>query len=140
MAHKDIEVKKAYQREYRRVKRLCPQFRERVKKEARRYYKRDAETTKLAVVNVLTGGEGTCRWCGQGDIDVLCVDHVENNGKQHAKECGYRGGMYLYKWLIKNDYPPGFQILCYNCNAKKEALRLRQVMALRYGNPEYLNG
>jgi hypothetical protein len=136
--HTDIDQKKAYQREYRRKKRLCPVFREEMKRIARRYHKANTESVKEAVVNVLTNGEGTCRWCGQGDLDVLCVDHIANNGRQHAAEHGYRGGHYLYKWIIKNEYPEGFQILCYNCNAKKEAIRRKQVMAAKYALPEYL--
>ncbi len=138
MPHTDIEQKKAYQREYRRVKRLDPAFREMAKRQSRKYHKDNTEAVKEAVINVLTNGEGTCRWCGQGDLDVLCVDHINDNGRQHREVCGYRGGHYLYRWLIKNDYPPGFQILCYNCNSKKEAIRRKKAMALKYDLPEYL--
>ncbi len=81
------------------------------------------ELWKIAAVNVLTNGEGSCRHCGQCDIDVLTFDHIENNGKEHRKEVPT--SMFLY-WLIKNDYPPGFQVLCANCNLKKEVTRRRQ--------------
>jgi hypothetical protein len=27
------------------------------------------------------------------------------------------GGGQFYQWLIRNAYPPGFQVLCWNCNA-----------------------
>jgi len=82
---------------------------------------------KLAVINVLTDGEGTCRSCGQGDIDVLTVDHVENNGFIHRQSFGIRSfcGDKFYRWLIHNDYPDGYQILCMNCNLKKEIVRKR---------------
>lgn len=81
------------------------------------------ESNKLAAVNVLTNGEGTCRWCGQGDIDVLCFDHIDNNGAAHRKEVGNSA---MAWWLIKNDYPAGFQVLCYNCNNKKKILYGRE--------------
>jgi|SRR6185295_644225 len=81
------------------------------------------DNNKLAAVNVLTNGEGTCRNCGQGDIDVLCIDHINNDGAAHRKQVGW-GSMAW--WLIKNDYPPGFQVLCYNCNNKKKLLYERQ--------------
>ena len=35
---------------------------------------------------------------------------------KHRKETG---GANLYVWLRKNNYPIGFQILCYNCNLVK---------------------
>jgi len=80
------------------------------------------EYTKNAVVNVLTNGEGTCRWCGHGDLDVLTVDHIDNDGAQHRKKVPLNT---FYSWMIKNDYPPGFQVLCANCNLKKEVIRRR---------------
>ena len=138
MAFADIEQKKAYQREYRRRKRLDHSYRVEMARYMRKHHRDTTELVKLAVVNVLTNGEGTCRWCGHGDLDVLCVDHVADNGVQHSKECGYRGGNSLYKWIIKNDYPEGFQILCYNCNSKKEAIRRKRAMAAKYALPEYL--
>jgi hypothetical protein len=86
------------------------------------------DNLKCAVVNVLTDGEGTCRSCGQGDIDVLNVDHIDNDGKEHRKIVPTSN---ILRWLIQNDYPPGFQILCANCNLKKEVTRRRQERELR---------
>lgn len=86
------------------------------------------DTLKYAVVNVLTDGEGTCRSCGQGDIDVLNVDHIENNGMEHRKKVPTSS---ILRWIIQNDYPSGFQILCANCNLKKEVIRRRKERELR---------
>jgi hypothetical protein len=60
-----------------------------------------------------------CSWCGIDEPLVLCLDHVENNGRAHRKEVGSTGGHRFYKWLRDNDYPPGFQVLCMNCNHGK---------------------
>jgi hypothetical protein len=88
--------------------------------------KRESDTEyKNAVINVLTNGEGTCRWCGQGDQDVLTIDHIDNNGKEHRRTV--RGGASICRWIVANDYPPGFQVLCFNCNVKKEVLRRRSL-------------
>lgn len=89
----------------------------------------NAALRKLAVINVLSNGEGTCRHCGHGDIDVLCLDHVNDDGAMHRgssktnKLCGSK----LYSWLIRTGYEAGkaFQVLCANCNLKKEVLRQR---------------
>ena len=83
------------------------------------------EEDKLAVINVLTNGEGTCRWCGQGDIDVLCVDHINDDGGAR-----YRGN--IYKSLITHDYAGSecLQVLCASCNLKKEVERRRRKWAI----------
>ena len=84
------------------------------------------ESKKTAIVNMYTNGEATCRKCGQGDMDVLCVDHISHGGTKHRKEIGaFNNSSSFYCWIIKNDYPPGFQILCANCNIKKEVERRR---------------
>jgi hypothetical protein len=88
-----------------------------------RYIQRYQLSDKEAVVNMYTNGEATCRHCGHGDLDVLCIDHIANNGAQHRKAVGY--GSSFIRWLITHDYPAGFQVLCANCNLKKELLRRR---------------
>ena len=62
--------------------------------------------------------EGTmkCLKCGFSDIRALCIDHVNGGGNRHRKEVG--DGR-LYRWLEKNGFPDGFQVLCHNCNAIK---------------------
>lgn len=49
----------------------------------------------------------------------LTIDHVNNDGAKHRREViGVKGG--IYRWLIKNGFPEGFQVLCWNCNCAKE--------------------
>ena len=43
---------------------------------------------------------------------------MNNDGAKHRKEIGH-GGSLMYSWLIKNNFPPGFQLLCMNCNFAK---------------------
>ena len=81
---------------------------------------------KIAVVNVLTNGQGTCQWCGQGDIDVLTIDHINDDGASHRRLHTGKGGSKFYSWIINEDYPSGFQVLCCNCNMKKEVERRRR--------------
>ena len=117
-------AKKQYQKDVNRSRTL-----------SRQRMLRQMENMKNAVINVLTNGEGTCRWCGQGDQDVLTIDHIDNNGANHRRQMGIGCGKLIYRYLVKNDYPPGFQVLCFNCNNKKEVLRRR---AMRMDNT--LNG
>lgn len=58
-----------------------------------------------------------CNCCGiKGNI-FLAIDHIENNGAKHNRERGSKSR--LVDWIIKNNLPKGFQILCYNCNIAK---------------------
>lgn len=60
-----------------------------------------------------------CTRCGIDDVDVLTVDHTDQNGANHRNEKGVRyRGIHLYRWLRQNDYPDGFRVLCFNCNVK----------------------
>jgi hypothetical protein len=66
-------------------------------------------------------GGKRCACCGETEPLFLSIDHVNNDGAAHRKEIGEagRGGMKVYRWLIKNGFPPGFQVLCMNCNCGK---------------------
>lgn len=61
---------------------------------------------------------GKCACCGETNLEFLTVDHIDGGGREHRKEIGDSSEM-LVSWLIKNDFPPGFQILCSNCNLSK---------------------
>jgi hypothetical protein len=65
--------------------------------------------------------------CQVVDPDMLTIDHIENNGAAHRKEIhgGNKAGHNTYQWLIKNDFPSGFQTLCFNHNYKK-AIELKR--------------
>ncbi len=78
---------------------------------------------RLRVVTFKAYGE-RCARCDEDDIDVLCIDHINNDGAAHRKKIG-GGGVVLYQWLKNNNWPTGFQTLCWNCNIKKEKERRR---------------
>ena len=63
-----------------------------------------------------SNGEMCCNKCRFNNIKALEIDHINNNGCEHRKEI--KGG-HIYKWLIKNNFPDGFQVLCATCNALK---------------------
>lgn len=56
-----------------------------------------------------------CNCCGLDDPRFLSIDHINGDGNLHRREIGGA----LYHWLRKNNYPEGFQTLCYNCNLAK---------------------
>ena len=61
-----------------------------------------------------------CACCDEKEYQFLTIDHVDNDGAEHRKLIGLRGrGGNIYHWLKRNGFPPGFQVLCYNCNCSK---------------------
>ena len=59
-----------------------------------------------------------CRCCGEKSFLIfLTIDHITNRKNvEHEKSMG---GNKLYRWLKGNNYPRGFQVLCWNCNSAK---------------------
>ena len=68
-----------------------------------------------------------CNCCGENSyIEFLDVDHIlgkkEMDSIPELVAIGYSSTMNttkLKQWLIDNDFPEGFQILCKNCNGAK---------------------
>lgn len=54
-----------------------------------------------------------CACCGESRYEFLCIDHINGGGEQHRKIAGSK----ISRWLIKNNFPPGFRVLCSNCNS-----------------------
>lgn len=74
---------------------------------------------KLKVFIYYSGGTPHCACCGETTITFLQIDHINNDGNKHRSVlCSHNGGggPKTYRWLIRNHFPPGFQVLCANCN------------------------
>lgn len=62
-----------------------------------------------------------CNCCGEANIQFLTIDHLKGNGNNHRKKLFKHnvGGVHMYRWLIKNNFPEGYSVLCMNCNWAK---------------------
>jgi hypothetical protein len=79
--------------------------------EQKRRLQKENEDRKELVINHY-GGKCVC--CQQSDMDVLSLDHVHGGGTKHRREVG--SGSKFYRWVEKNNFPPGLQVKCLNCN------------------------
>jgi hypothetical protein len=60
-----------------------------------------------------------CRCCGESSyIEFLTIDHIDGRKNLPKNEQKLKGEK-LNLWLKKNNYPNGFQVLCWNCNLVK---------------------
>lgn len=59
-----------------------------------------------------------CICCGESAREFLTLDHEGGNGGDHRRNLfGHNvGGLHMYRWLKKNNFPSGYRILCMNCN------------------------
>lgn len=74
---------------------------------------------KIEVLSHYSGNPPKCANCGESEIIVLSIDHINGDGSAHRKELRFKLGSTLYRWLKKNNYPAGFQVLCMNCQYRK---------------------
>lgn len=78
---------------------------------------------KLEVLDAYGGP--ICVGCGNDDVTILEVDHIDGGGRRHRIEIGVHGGNEFYLWLKRNGFPPGFRILCPICNKKAHLATLK---------------
>jgi len=140
----DVELSEMnwYPSRQRRNDRICiecfkkreKEYRNRRNEEAKQYHKDKAAIQnlwkKLKVLNHYAtvfddlGNPACSNPYGQhktpySDLRALSLDHIEGGGIQHRKSI--RGHSY-WNWFIVNNYPPGFQVLCMNCQWIKRVI------------------
>lgn len=60
-------------------------------------------------------GGPVCVGCGEDEIEVLEIDHIDGGGTKHRKSIGLAN---MYLWLKQQGYPAGYRVLCPTCNKK----------------------
>lgn len=131
MPYADPEKERAYQKEYRQTHReklkawkrehsKLPQVREqdrlRQKDRYRKHkikWKERRMQLRMKVLSHYSHGEMECACCGTKHIEFLTINHIHGGGLKHCKEIGRSR---LYEWLVRNNFPLGFNVLCWNCN------------------------
>jgi Cdc6-like AAA superfamily ATPase len=58
-----------------------------------------------------------CSCCGESNIKFLTIDHINGGGRKHRENIKSK----IQVWLVKNNFPNDFQILCYNCNCGRNS-------------------
>lgn len=127
MPYKDKEARVAYFKKYQKEYKDKNKVSISVKAKNRNDYKR------FQCLSYYSSGKIECAECGLWENpEALCIDHINNDGAEHRKlicrdnsnkQSG--AGIRLYTILINNNFPPGYQVLCYNCNWTKEIYRRR---------------
>jgi hypothetical protein len=78
---------------------------------------RKIDSTRALRTRVLFAYGGRCPFCaccGETRLAFLTLDHVNGAGRAHRRlRKGWQG---VYRGLVRDSFPGGFQLLCFNCN------------------------
>jgi len=81
---------------------------------------------KLKVLTYYSDEDLKCKKCEIDVYSILTLDHINNDGAEHKRRLAKNGkasSESVYRDLVKNGFPPGYQVLCFNCNYHKEFMR-----------------
>lgn len=78
--------------------------------------KKRRDAFRLKCIDYYSHGENSCACCGENLLEFLSIDHINGGGGKERKNIR-RSGVGIATWLVKNNFPPGYRILCHNCNA-----------------------
>lgn len=73
------------------------------------------KTRMKVLIHYSSSSTPFCECCKENQYEFLCIDHIKGGGTLHRKSIGEN----LDRWLIRNNFPEGFQVLCHNCNTAK---------------------
>lgn len=75
-------------------------------------------------MKVIDGYGGCCTQCGEKNPLFLNIDHVGGGGNIHRRSLYSHGTssgrLKLLRDIISDNFPPSYQLLCWNCNNTKE--------------------
>lgn len=120
--HSHREERRAYERKYReenREKYLENLKKSRIKND--RWHVDYRAKRRLAVIKYYSNGKMCCACCSESKLEFLAIDHINGGGNKQRKESKVSN---LAQWILKNNFPEGFQILCHNCNFAKGVYKI----------------
>ena len=77
---------------------------------------------RIQVLSHYCGGNPPfCACCKDPNVEFLCLDHTDGGGNIHRQSISKSGkkclGSFMFEWIVINDFPDGFRVLCHNCNS-----------------------
>ncbi|KKN71437.1 hypothetical protein LCGC14_0420160 [marine sediment metagenome] len=111
-----MEDKKEYKKQYmKRWLEAHPNYFKQWEKAHPNYFREYQIQAKIKALRHYGKGKCACVTCGESRLACLSIDHIIALGAKRQRKTG------IYRWLIKNKYPEGYQTLCMNCQFIKSA-------------------
>jgi hypothetical protein len=90
-------------------------YRELHREELREKHKQRSRERRTECLIAYGGSPPKCSCCGELHVEFLSIHHVNGDGKTDRMKPG-RLGSCLFFNLRKLGFPPGYAVLCHNCN------------------------
>ncbi len=107
------KVKKQKQEYYKKNIEKIKQYKKDNIEKIRAYKRRRRQELKLRIMQYY--GNCQCACCKENNIKFLSIDHINGDGIKHRAMMRAGGGKF-YEWIVRNNFPEGLQVLCFNCN------------------------
>jgi hypothetical protein len=132
MPYKDPEKEKEYRRNRYATNPAVKLQKRKYRRDHSKHFNACARKETFALKNEVLTYYGPnhvlqCTFCDVIDIDMLTLDHVNNDGCADRRGKPYFAGIQFYRKLRQEGFPPGYQTLCANHQLKKEILRRRNI-------------
>ena len=107
--------------------------------------RREAKESKMQVIAHYSNGTMSCgNPYGEHNLPylktlALTVDHIGGGGSRHRRKLRYWS---IYKWLVVEGFPSGYQILCMNCQMIKKTVENEyhsELIEKEYSSPIGIN-
>lgn len=119
MAYNKESSRKYYLANHARINERHKAYWAKNKQKYKEYHrKKNLELKRLVLCHYSVGPVPKCACCGEVNQEFLAIDHINGNGNKHRESLGFKagGGSSFYTWLVKNNFPEDFRVLCHNCN------------------------
>ena len=84
----------------------------------KRYGENSVAQAQILRKIVLAHYGNRCECCGESNYEFLAIDHINSDGGKMRRNKEHPiGGYSFYAWIIKNEFPNIFRVLCHNCNS-----------------------
>ncbi len=88
---------------------------------ARNWWRSRRLSIRLRVLEHYGGRPPKCECCGERHLAFLTIDHIRGGGSRDRDRNGYKySGSRGYARLVREGFPKGFRVLCYNCNCAEQ--------------------
>jgi hypothetical protein len=74
---------------------------------------------RIAAMEIYGGPNPKCACCNEAEWSLLTLDHIHGGGNAERKKFfndRFQAGHHMYRELRLREFPPGYQVLCMNCN------------------------
>jgi len=119
VSEKAKQTMRRYYRNRERLIQVAQEYSKTHREVRRKSAKKSQQKVRLKVIEHYSQGKMCCACCDESIIRFLTIDHIDNDGYKYKFKGEAHSSHRLWYFLIKHNFPDGYQVLCFNCNLGK---------------------